>query len=333
MTEFENPIGSGVELDLVPVACAMCGSAEKKPSPVFEGYDYEYRTCDNEFRFVECSVCGHVYLSPRCKVQDLDRIYPDSLARSSATAYRVSGLARWLKRSVFDRTWMKKVIANLKDGSRVLDIGAGSGSQLVFLAEKSPDNTSFYANELKFDDPARESLIARGIEVFEGPIEGIDIKVRFDAIICIQVVEHVINSREVVGWISAHLAPGGILFLETPDLNAPARCLFKSHWGALAFPRHFHLFSRKTLADLAIDNGLEIDSHYGVSAAAAWTLSLRNRFGMSAATGHKGMLRIFDYKNVFTLTLFTIVDWILMLCGCSTSNQVLIARKPLGGVS
>ncbi|MYA76187.1 MAG: class I SAM-dependent methyltransferase [Gemmatimonadetes bacterium] len=332
MNEFENPIGSGVDLDLVPVACAMCGIAETKPHPVFEGYDYEYRTCDNRFRFVACADCGHVYLSPRCKVQDLDRIYPDSLARSSATAYRVSGLARWLKRSVFDSTWMKKVLANLQDGSSILDIGAGSGSQLLFLAERSPKNTSFYANELKFDDHARESLLARGIEVLEGPIEGIDIKVRFDAIICIQVVEHVVNPREVMGWISAHLAPGGILFLETPDLNAPARFLFKSHWGALAFPRHFHLFSRKALADLAIDNGLEIDSHYGVSAAAAWTLSLRNRLGMSAATEHRGMLRIFGYKNVFMLTIFTLIDWILMLCGCSTSNQVLIARKPQSDV-
>ena len=333
MNEIENPIASGVELDLVPVACAMCGSAKTKQHPVFEGYDYEYRTCDNKFRFVACSDCGHVYLSPRCKVQDLDRIYPDSQVRSSAAAYRVSGLARWLKRSVFDRKWMRRVLANLKDGSRILDIGAGSGSQLEFLAQKSPENTSFYANELLFDDPVRESLLSRGMVILEGPIEEIDIQVRFDVITCVQVVEHVVNPREVLGWISAHLAPGGILYLETPDLKAPARYLFKSQWGALAFPRHFHLFSRKTLADLAIDNGLEIDSHYGVSAAAAWTLSFRNRLGMNAVTEHKGLLRIFNYKNVIMLTLFTFVDWILMLCGCSTSNQVLFARKPLNAVS
>ncbi len=333
MNELEHPIGSGVELNLIPVACAMCGSAETKETPVFEGYDYEYRTCDNKFQFVACADCGHVYLSPRCKVQDIDRIYPDSLMRSSAEAYRVSGLARWLKRSVFDRKWMRKVLANLQDGSRVLDIGAGSGSQLVFLAERSPDNSLFYANELQFDDPARESLLARGMVILEGPIEEIDIQVRFDAIVCVQVLEHVVNPRDVLRWIANHLAPGGILFIETPDLSAPTRYLFKGHWGALAFPRHFHLFSRKALADLAIDNGLVIDSHYGVSAAAAWTLSFRNRFGMNAATKHIGIQRIFGYKNVFMLTIFTLVDWILMLCGCSTSNQVLIVRKPSNAVS
>ena len=331
--ELKNTISSGVELDLVPVACAMCGSAETEPNPVFEGYDYEYRTCDNRFQFVECAECGHVYLSPRCRVQDIDRIYPDSLARSSATAYRVSGLARWLKRNVFDRKWIHRILANLKDGSRVLDIGAGSGSQLVFLADMSPFHLSLYANELSFDKPVRRLLVKRKVVLFEGPVENVDTEVRFDAIMCVQVIEHVVNPRDVLRWIVNHLQPGGILFLETPDLNAPTRYVFGSHWGVLAFPRHFHLFSRKALADLAIDVGLETDSHYGVSAAPAWTLSIRNKLGMNAATEHRGICRLFDYKNVFMLTLFTLVDWILMLCGCSTSNQVLIARKPLDSIS
>ena len=320
-------------LDLIPVSCAMCGSTETKDPPVFEGYDYEYRTCDNRFRFVACADCGHVYLSPRCKVQDIDKIYPDSRTRSNAVAYRVSGLARWLKRNVFDRKWMKRVLTALQDGSRVLDIGAGSGSQLVFLAEMSSFHLSLYANELSFDPPVRNSLVERKVVLFEGPIENVDTEVRMDAIICVQVIEHVVNPRDVLQWISNHLAPGGILFLETPDLNAHARYVFGSHWGALAFPRHFHLFSRKALARLAIDNGLEIDSHYGVSAAPAWTLSIRNRLGMNAETEQRGILKLFDYKNVFMLTLFTFVDWILVLCGRSTSNQVLIARKPLDSVS
>ncbi len=327
-----NPINSGVELELTHVACAICGSSDTKESPVFEGYDYEYRTCDNKFQFLACAECGHVYLSPRVKAQDIDKIYPDFQTRSSVTAYRASGLARWLKRNVFDRRWMSRVLANIRDGSCVLEIGAGSGSQLMFLAEMSPENTSFFANELKFDDSARESLLARRVVLLEGPIEDVDIEVLFDAIICVQVIEHVEHPTVVYEWISDHLAPGGVLYLETPDLNAPARLIFGSHWGALAFPRHFHLFSQKRLSDLANGSGLEIDSHYGVSAAAVWTLSIRNRLGMSAAFEHRGMLRIFKYKNVFMLTVFTVVDWILMLCGRSTSNQALIARKPSNSI-
>ena len=170
--------------------------------------------------------------------------------------------------------------------------------------------------------------MGRRVVLLEGPIEEAEIDVRFDAIICVHVIEHVANPREVFEWISDHLAPGGVLFLETPDLNEPALQVFRGYWGALAFPRHFHLFPQKRLSDLAIGSGLDIDSHCRVSAAAVWTLGIRNRLGMNAATEHRSMLRIFDYKNVFMLTIFTIVDWILMLCGRSTSNQALIARKP-----
>ena len=49
--------------------------------------------------------------------------------------------------------------------------------------------------------------------------------------------------------MSEHLAPGGVLYLETPDTNAPARYIFKDNWGMTHFPRHFHLFSRKILAE------------------------------------------------------------------------------------
>ena len=224
---------------------------------------------------------------------------------------------------------MRKVLAGLEEESRVLEIGAGSGSQLGFLVEMSSVSLSLYANELEFDQPAREFLLTRNVSLLEGPIEEVDIPVIFDAIICVQVIEHVLNPNEVFKWISNHLAPGGLLILETPDLNAPARYLFGSHWGALAFPRHFHLFSRKALSGLADRSGLELVSHYGTAAAAAWTLSIRNTLKMRATTEQQGLLKILDYKNVFALAVFTLVDWILMCCGLSTSNQMLIARKSM----
>ena len=139
-----NPIVSGIKLELTHVICAMCGSPESsEANPVFEGYDYEYHTCDNRLRFVACAECGHVYLSPRCKTEDIDKIYPDFQSRSRAKAYRVSSLAAWFKRYVFDRRWMRNVLANVREGSRVLEIGAGSGSQLMFLADMSPETPRF----------------------------------------------------------------------------------------------------------------------------------------------------------------------------------------------
>ena len=122
-----NEMDSSIVLELEPVACAMCGSSDTNPTPVFEGYDYEYRICDNKFLFVECLECGHVYLSPRVRMEDIDRIYPRNYTvRVTDIEYPAFAPFRWLKLNVLDRGWNKKVIENLRAGSRVLDIGAGS---------------------------------------------------------------------------------------------------------------------------------------------------------------------------------------------------------------
>ena len=329
MNELENPIGSGVELDLVPVACAMCGSAKTEPCPVFEGYDYEYRTCDNKFRFVACADCGHVYMSPRVRMEDIDRIYPrDYEPRNLVENYPVFRPYRWIKQVVFDRGWLRKVLVNLQEGSRVLEIGAGSGFQLEYLDSIAPYSLRLYANDLTFEAPFRASMAAHKIELIEGPIEQVNTGERFDAIICKHVIEHVVDPRRVFAWISDHLAPGGILYMETPDLNAPVRYLLRNSWQSLAIPRHFHLFSRGTIADLATGSGLGVYAQHALVNPNDWTTSIRIRLPVGSGRVHRALLGVFDLNNVLTRRIFCVIDLLFVMLGFSTSTQALFARKP-----
>lgn len=326
-----NEMNSGVELSLVPVACAMCGSSDTDPRPVFEGYDYEYRTCDNRFRFVACSDCGHVYLSPRVRMEDIDRIYPrDYIVRVTEIEYPVFAPFRWLKLNVLDRGWNRKVIANLRAGSRILDIGAGFGGNLTYLAELTPFPLKLFANDLKFEPEARSYLSDRGVTLLEGPIEDVQCGERFDAIICQHVIEHVTDPGRLVRWISDHLAPGGVLYLETPDLNGLSRFFFRNHWMALSTPRHFHLFSRKTLAACVRGCDLEISFHSAIVEASHWPGSLRIKLGMKPfAPRSTGLLySIISYDNFLTKSVCCMVDLLSIILGLSTVSQALIARKP-----
>ena len=205
----------------------------------------EFRTCDNEFRFLACSECGHWYLSPRPRASDLDAIYANYLTSNPDSAYHASGLATWLKRNVFDRRRMRPVLGRLGPGSSVLEIGAGSGHQLQFFRGLCGFPLELYANDLAFDDASRDALREKDVHLLEGPIERVETDARFDAILGIHVIEHVADPRAVFDWISGHLRPGGLLYFETPDTAAPARHVFKDHWGMTHFPRHFHLFSRR----------------------------------------------------------------------------------------
>ena len=328
---MDSKIGSGHILELVPVACAMCGSAETQPRPVFESYDYEYRTCDNRFRFVACADCGHVYLSPRVRMADIDRIYPrDYIVRVTEIEYPAFAPLRWLKLNVLDRGWIRKVIANLRAGSRVLDIGAGFGGNLAYLAELAPFPLELFANDLKFEPEARSYLTDRGVTLMEGPIEDVQCGERFDAVICQQVIEHVTDPGRLVRWISDHLAPGGVLYLETPDLHGLSRYFFRNHWMALSIPRHFHLFSRKALAACVSGCGLEIESHGAIVEASHWPGSLRIKLGMEPhAPGSTGfMYSLISYDNFITKSVSCMIDLAAMLLGLSTVSQAMIVRKP-----
>ena len=326
-----NPISSGIELELIPVSCAICGSSDSESRPVFEAYDYEYRTCDNKFRFVECSGCGHVYLSPRVRMGDIDRIYPSNyIVRVMEVEYPAFAPFRWLKLNVFDRGWIKKVIVNLRVGSRVLDIGAGYGGQLAHLASLAPFPLELFANDLKFEPEARSFLSNRNVTVIEGPIEDVQCGERFDAIVCQQVIEHVTDPWRLVRWISDHLAPGGVVYLETPDLNGLSRYFFKNHWLTLSTPRHFHMFSRKALAECVSGCDLEIEFHSAIVEASHWLGSLRIKLGMRphAPLSTGVMYRIISYDNMLTKSVCSMIDLTAILLGLSTASQALIARKP-----
>ena len=326
-----NPTARGVELELTHVACAMCGSAKTEPRPVFEGYDYEYRTCENRFRFVACSECGHVYQSPRVRLEDIDRIYPSNYTlRITETAYPAFAPFRWLKLNVLDRGWNRIVISNLRAGSRVLDIGAGFGGNLTFLAKLAPFPLKLFANDLKFEPEARSYLLDRGVTLIEGPVEDAACVERFDAIICQQVIEHVPDPGRLVRWISDHLAPGGVVYLETPDLNGLSRYFFKNHWLALSIPRHFHMFSRKAFVACVGEVDLEIEFHGAIVEASHWPASLRIKLGMDphAPRSNGFMYRLISYDNFLVKSISCMIDLSAILLGLSTVSQALIARKP-----
>ena len=326
-----NPIDSGIELELTRVACAMCGSDETKPRPVFEGYDYEYRTCDNRFRFLACADCGHVYQSPRVRMEDIDRIYPrDYVLRVTEVEYPAFAPFRWLKFNVLDRGWIRKVIANLRAGSRVLDIGAGFGGNLTYLAKLAPFPLQLYANDLKFEPEARSYLSERDVTLLEGPIEDVLCWERFDAIICQQVIEHLADPKQVIRWISDHLAPGGVVYLETPDLKGLSGYVFRKHWLALSIPRHFHMFSRKALAVSVSESDLDIEFHGAIVEASHWPASLRMKLNMNPHAPRSAgfMYSLISYDNFLVKSVSCMIDLATIMLGLSTVSQALIARKP-----
>ena len=210
----------------------------------------------------------------------------------------------------------------------MLDIGAGAGRLLRMIRRLSAKRLELFANEIEFDRPTRQRLEADGISMIEGPIEQATLTHRFDVITGIHVIEHVLDPRAVFAWIAAHLVPGGVLYFETPDASAFCGRLFGSRWGMTHFPRHINLFGKRQMAALAQGAGLQVVRQGNTTSAPAWNMSIRNSLGMDALSKHRSPLEMFNYSNVVTLGLFTVVDAVLLGLRIPTSTQTLVAVRP-----
>jgi 2-polyprenyl-3-methyl-5-hydroxy-6-metoxy-1,4-benzoquinol methylase len=312
-------------LALEPASCCVCASSSG--AVALRGRDIEYQTCDNEFQFLACDGCGHLFLSPRPRLEDLHVIYRNYQTNNRSSAYYPSTLVAGIKERI-DRMRLRDVLRELHRGSNVLDIGAGAGRLLRLLRSASGGNeVALYANEVHFDPDVREELDRQGITVLEGLIESVTTDLRFDVITSVHVIEHVANPRGMLRWIADHLTKNGVAYLETPDAAAPARTIFGDKWGMTHFPRHFNIFSRRHLAQLARAEGLTVVKHSATTSAPAWNMSIRNTLGFDALTKHRSPLEMFNYSNVATLGAFTLLDLALMTVGLPTSTQQLVLRR------
>ena len=117
-------------LSLVETSCGLCGANDFVAEAA--GADFEYGTAANEFRFVRCVDCDHLYLNPRPSSDDLGVIYPEDYY---AYADEGGGLVSRLR-----RRWEGTKVALYSEligtgPRRILDVGCGNGRFLSLLRE------------------------------------------------------------------------------------------------------------------------------------------------------------------------------------------------------
>lgn len=309
------------EISVVKTACALCGSTECKE--VASGYDYEYATASNRFHYVECLNCSHWYLNPRPHHSTLGTIYPsDSYYAFSDRANPLTAKIRryWEGRKV--RRYAK-IIG--KKNARILDVGCGNGRFLSLLKEYGSPEWELVG--LDIDEVAIAACREKGFDAHAGRIEDLKLdREKFDAVIMLQLIEHVENPKEVSKNVLALLKPEGVFIVETPNIDSLDHKLFKgSYWGHYHFPRHWHLFSDMTLKQMLRNVGFrEIKCEFLLSVS-GWIISIHN--ALLDKRHPRWFVEFFDFKNPLLLGLVVILDNVRALFGFKTSNQRILAKK------
>jgi len=160
-------------------------------------------------------------------------------------------------------------IASLPAGSRVLDAGCGAGffaKQLrdrgfevvgMDLAETGIARARRLWPEIRFEVA---SVYDNMSEIFGH---------QFDAVVALEVVEHLYDPRRFVSRVRESLQPNGKLILSTPYHGYLKNSLialkggFDTHVSPLWDGGHIKFWSRKTLTALLEEKGFRVDAFVG----------------------------------------------------------------------
>lgn len=294
--------------------------SDEAASTVARGRDFEYDTCDNEFTFKQGAKTGLLFLDPRPAEEELGRIYPRDYL-----PYRFDELPPLIQkaRDFVQRGKVRNIARLVSPDARILDVGCGSGSLLRLLRRHGSPSWRLYANDL--NEKVLRRLESEGFSICPGRVEGVRPLETLDAVILNQVIEHFSNIRGILSAIHNLLAPGGIVFIETPSIEGLDAKLFGGrYWGGYHFPRHWYLFSARLLRRLLEESGFEVVAEEYLASPSFWIQSLHHFF---LDKGFPRLAGFFDVKNPFLLAPFTLFDTLTAFIGGKTSNMRVVACK------
>jgi len=141
-----------------------------------------------------------------------------------------------------------------KPGQKLLDVGCGNGDYLLVASE-----VGWNVKGVEPDPKALEVARSRGLEVMQGSIEEVgQAGELFDVITMSHVIEHVHDPVNFAKLAYQCLKPGGILYIDTPNIESSGARIFGKNWRGIESPRHLVLFSevglRTALKNIGFDN-------------------------------------------------------------------------------
>lgn len=223
--------------------CEGCRSAYLDPRPTAETIGLAYsRYYTHEEQILPQAVTPLQKLRAALGNGYRNARYGTRLQPSSALG-RVAGAIvppfRWL----VDTSYRYLPNARRQGTRRVLDIGCGGGDWLLMAKE-----AGWEVAGADPDPVAQRRGAERGIEIRAGGAEAWeDAAGTFDFVTMSHVVEHVHDPVATLQTVYRLLKPGGLLFVDTPNIDAAGHDEFGPDWRGLEPPRHLVLFNRDSL--------------------------------------------------------------------------------------
>ena len=199
---------------------------------------------DMKFHLMHCGACDFHFTHPR--------IPPEKLLAS----YAETNASHWgNEEDGYTRRYdtLKQMLERHAPGRRVLDVGCFTGSFLHYLGP---------GWDLNGVEPAVEAAkIAgeKGAKILGSTLEDIPADAApFDAIVAIDVAEHINDPLRFFEQMRNRLGPRGILIIVTGDTHAPSWRWMKNRYWYCSFAGHVSFFSERVMKFLGRRLGMDI---------------------------------------------------------------------------
>jgi SAM-dependent methyltransferase len=251
------------------VDCAVCGGALQRP--MWTVRDTLLGSTES-YRIVRCPDCGTLRMSPRPTFDERRQSFTDlyplfdwALGRKRAQAeQRIGRFAAQINE-----------INRRQRPGKLLDVGCGDGYFLLGMQRRGWEVSGIELHE-KVAAYARDEL---GLDVRGGAEDEVDWGGRYDCITLFGVIEDLDDPNACLDRCREHLNNGGLLVVQTHNIDSWEARHFGPHWFNIEAPRHVWHFSPVTLEKLLQNNGFRQEHllHYG--AVFVTERSIENRRG------------------------------------------------------
>lgn len=160
---------------------------------------------------------------------------------------------------------VRKEILPLITGSKlnILEVGCGTGATLKYLKDNGIAN---YISGIEIDSKTAEIAKNNLDNIIIGNIEEIELdksfNKKFDVILFLDVLEHMVNPWEILSKVKNYLNKDGYIIISIPNirnLTILKDLIFKGDWhytsSGILDKSHLRFFTRKTLLEMISDSG------------------------------------------------------------------------------
>lgn len=230
-----------------PTKCPICQADAR------QARELHARAAD---RLLRCRACQSLFSSPRYTRDELQELYRREYYGPQVADPNRADLqthAQELHRTVL-KVLHRRCPQIFVPGANVLDFGCGYG---YFLAQAQQLGLQATGVEIS-PDAAAHARDRLGLNVLTGDEAALDRlgDGQFMLVNCAQVIEHLLEPRDVLGKLVDKLAPGGILMLAFPNIRCWRYRIEGGRWFNVANPTHLNFFTLSAVRQILTDLGL-----------------------------------------------------------------------------